>query len=120
VIGYQPWGTLVTAAPHMAFSRKTWRILRNDTFSPPYAVRRRETDCLETRPGEYHPWVHLATDYIHPISRGGRCRVRVYLPDEELDAPVVVCSELPTNAEQLAAAQGRERPRHCGSCNRGG
>ncbi len=55
--------------------------------------------------------MHLATDYIHPIPRGGRCRVRVYLPDEELDAPVVICSELPTNerasvtnfAEQLAA-----------------
>ena len=37
--------------------------------------------------------------------------MRVYLPDEEIDAPVVICSELPTNegssityaAEQLAA-----------------
>ena len=56
--------------------------------------------------------MHLATDYIHPTPRGvGRCRVRVYLPDEERDAPVVICSELPTNegasvttiAEQLAA-----------------
>jgi hypothetical protein len=55
--------------------------------------------------------MHLATDYIHPTPRGGRCRVRVYLPDEEVDAPVVVCSELPTNkgssityaAERLAA-----------------
>ena len=41
--------------------------------------------------------MHLATDYIHPTPRGGRCRVRVYLPDEERDAPVVICSELPTN-----------------------
>jgi hypothetical protein len=55
--------------------------------------------------------MHLATDYIHPTPRGGRCRVRVYLPDEDQDAPVVICSELPTNdgtsityaAEQLAA-----------------
>ena len=55
--------------------------------------------------------MHLATDYIHPTPRGGRCRVRVYLPDDERDAPVVICSELPTNdgtsityaAEQLAA-----------------
>ena len=55
--------------------------------------------------------MHLATDYIHPIPRGGRCRVRIYLPDEDQDAPVVICSELPTNegasvtniAEQLAA-----------------
>jgi hypothetical protein len=39
------------------------------------------------------------------------CRIRVYLPREEQDAPVVVCSELPTNdgasityaAEQLVA-----------------
>ena len=55
--------------------------------------------------------MHLATDYIHPTPCGGRCRVRVWLSEEELDAPVVVCSELPTNegssityaAEQLAA-----------------
>ena len=55
--------------------------------------------------------MHLATDYIHPTPRGGRCRVRVYLPEEDQDAPVIVCSELPTNegssityaAEQLAA-----------------
>jgi hypothetical protein len=55
--------------------------------------------------------MHLATDYIHPTPRRGKCRVRVYLSDDEQDAPVVVCSELPTNegssityaAEQLAA-----------------
>jgi hypothetical protein len=41
--------------------------------------------------------MNLAADYIHLTPRGGRCRVRVYLPDEEIDAPVVVCSELPTN-----------------------
>jgi hypothetical protein len=41
--------------------------------------------------------MHLATDYIHPTPRGGKCRVRVYLSDDEQDAPVVVCSELPTN-----------------------
>jgi len=90
VIGYQPWGTLVTAAPHMAFSRKTWRILRNDTFSPPYAVRRRETDCLETRPGEYHPWVHLATDYIPPTLAAEGCSIRVPFTSEDANAPFVV------------------------------
>jgi hypothetical protein len=55
--------------------------------------------------------MHLASDYIHPTPRGGRCRIRVYLPDEEQDTPVVVCSELPNNegssvtysAEQIAA-----------------
>jgi hypothetical protein len=31
--------------------------------------------------------VHLAADYIHPTPRGGRCRVRVYLPEDERDAP---------------------------------
>ena len=55
--------------------------------------------------------MHLASDYIHPTHRGGRCRVRVYLPKEERDAPVVIGSELPNNegssvtysAHQLAA-----------------
>jgi hypothetical protein len=41
--------------------------------------------------------MRLANDYIHPTPRGGRCRVRVYLPDDILDSPVVVCSELPNN-----------------------
>jgi hypothetical protein len=55
--------------------------------------------------------MHLASDYIHPTPRGGTCRVRIYLPEEDYDAPVVICSELPNNAgtsityaaEQLAA-----------------
>ena len=41
--------------------------------------------------------MHLASHYIHPTPRGGRCRVRVYLPGENQDAPVVICSELPNN-----------------------
>jgi hypothetical protein len=45
--------------------------------------------------------MHLASDYIHPYKdAGGRpshCRVRIYLPDDDLDAPVVVCSEVPNN-----------------------
>jgi hypothetical protein len=45
--------------------------------------------------------MHFASDYIHPYKdAGGRpahCRVRIYLPDDVLDAPVVVCSELPNN-----------------------
>jgi len=53
----------------------------------------------------------LASDFIHPTPRAGRCRIRIYLPKEEQDAPVVICSELPNNggtsvtdaAEQLAA-----------------
>jgi len=41
--------------------------------------------------------MHLATDYIHPTPKGGECRVRVYVPEEKEDAPVVLCSEMPTN-----------------------
>jgi hypothetical protein len=45
--------------------------------------------------------VHLASDYIHPYKDAGRrpshCQVRMYLPDDVLNAPVVVCSELPNN-----------------------
>src|SRR5918995_1838832 len=43
----------------------------------------------------------LASDYIHPYKDAGgrraRCRVRIYLPDDTHDAPVVICSELPSN-----------------------
>jgi hypothetical protein len=45
--------------------------------------------------------MHLASDYIHPYKdaggRGARCRIRIYLPDDIRDAPVVICSELPNN-----------------------
>jgi hypothetical protein len=45
--------------------------------------------------------MHLASDYIHPYKDAGgcpsHCRVRIYLTDGVLDAPVVVCSELPNN-----------------------
>ncbi len=55
--------------------------------------------------------MHLASDYIHPTPREGRCRIRIYLPEDEQDAPVVICSELPNNegssvtysAHQIAA-----------------
>jgi hypothetical protein len=43
--------------------------------------------------------MHLASDYIHPAPRGGKCRIRVYLPEDERDAPVVLCSELPSNED---------------------
>jgi hypothetical protein len=55
--------------------------------------------------------MYLASDYIHPTLKGGRCRIRIYLPEDEQDAPVVICSELPNNegssitysADQIAA-----------------
>jgi hypothetical protein len=44
--------------------------------------------------------MHLASDYFHPFKdAGGRpshFRVCIYLPDDIRDAPVVICSELPT------------------------
>ena len=41
--------------------------------------------------------MHLASDYIHPTPRGGRCRIRIYLPEKERDAMIVICTELPNN-----------------------
>jgi hypothetical protein len=45
--------------------------------------------------------MRLRADYIHPFqSVSGTvscCRIRVYLPEEERDAPVVMCSELADN-----------------------
>lgn len=57
--------------------------------------------------------MHLAHDYIHPTPGDGRCRVRLYLPDDpERDTSVVICTELPenpgksiTNAEEYIAAE---------------
>ncbi len=43
----------------------------------------------------------MTVDYIRPFKSvsgtPSRCRIRVYLPEEECDAPVVVCSELVDN-----------------------
>jgi hypothetical protein len=45
--------------------------------------------------------MHLASDYIHTYRDAGgspaRSRVRIYLPDESGDLPVVICSEVPNN-----------------------
>jgi hypothetical protein len=68
--------------------------------------------------------MHVARDYIHPYKdAGGRpshCRVRIYLPKDMHDVPVVICSELPNNpggsitnsAEVIAAGviQANELP----------
>jgi hypothetical protein len=74
--------------------------------------------------------MHLASDYIHPYKdAGGRpsyCRVRIYLPDYALDAPLVGCSEVSNNpggsitksAEVIAAGVIRANKRlhlWCGS-----
>ena len=57
--------------------------------------------------------MYLAHDYVHPTPRGGRCRVRLYVPDDpEHDTPVVICSQVPentgmsvTNAAEYVAAE---------------
>lgn len=41
--------------------------------------------------------MHLAHDYIHPTPNRGRCRVRLYLPEEDRGAPVVICTEQEDN-----------------------
>jgi hypothetical protein len=45
--------------------------------------------------------MHVARDYFHHYKdAGGRpshCRIRIYLPDDVRDAPVVICSEVPNN-----------------------
>ena len=55
--------------------------------------------CVYPRAGSIS--IHLASDYIRPYKdAGGRpayCRVRIYLPDDIRDAPVVICSEPPNN-----------------------
>ena len=70
--------------------------------------------------------MHLAGDYIHLYNDAGghpaHCRVRIYLPDDMRDAPVVICSELPNNpggsitnsAEVIAAGviRANELPTH--------
>ena len=60
--------------------------------------------------------MHLTSDYIHPYKdargRPAHCRVRIYLPEDMRDAPVVICSEVPNNpgesitnsSEAIAAA----------------
>ena len=59
--------------------------------------------------------MYLAKDYVHHYQSdagiGSRCRIRLYLPYEGMDAAVVVCSKLPDTpgpsaigaAKQLAA-----------------
>ena len=45
--------------------------------------------------------MHLAGDHVHPTPRRGRCRIRIFVPDEEGmllgDRAVVVCSEVEGN-----------------------
>jgi hypothetical protein len=65
------------------------------TFTYGLLIAPRVSFCRNAMP------MHLASDYIHPDKDAGgrlaRSRIRIYLPDDILDAPVVVVSELPNN-----------------------
>lgn len=37
--------------------------------------------------------MNLVHDYIAPTPAGGRCRIRLYIPEEPEDSPVVLCTE---------------------------
>ena len=45
--------------------------------------------------------MYLASEHIHPCKDAGgsaaRCHVRIYLPDDVRDAPVMICSKVPNN-----------------------
>lgn len=43
--------------------------------------------------------MNLVHDYVHPTPAGGQCRIRLYLPEEEKDSPVVICTE-PTEGNE--------------------
>lgn len=55
----------------------------------------------------------MVHSYVHPTPARGRCRIRLYLPEDETgeDAPVIVCTEpadnpgqsITNSAEQLCA-----------------
>ena len=63
--------------------------------------------------------MNLASDYIAPTPAGGRCRIRMYLPEEPEDSPVVICTELAegnggmsiTNCAEVLAAKVMEANR---------
>lgn len=60
--------------------------------------------------------MNLASDYIAPTPAGGQCRIRLYMPDEPQDSPVVICTELAegnggmsiTNCAEVLAAKVME------------
>lgn len=41
--------------------------------------------------------MNLIHDYMAPTPAGGRCRIRLYLPEEPDYSPVVICTELTDN-----------------------
>jgi hypothetical protein len=60
---------------------------------------RRPTTDLATEEAPMHLCTSPTTTSTPTRTQGDvpRCRVRIYLPDDVRDAPVVICSELPNN-----------------------
>lgn len=52
--------------------------------------------------------MNLEIDTVYPAPRDGTCRVRVYLPDDGGDRPVVIVSELPEN-RGMSVTTGADR-----------
>jgi len=44
--------------------------------------------------------VHPAADYVHPTPNKGRCRIRIYVPEDRRDSFVVLCTEPRDNPGQ--------------------
>lgn len=66
--------------------------------------------------------MNLAHDYTHPTPHEGYCRIRLYLPEDNRDVPLVICTEPENNpgrsvtnaaarlAAEVIAAHGLEAP----------
>lgn len=52
--------------------------------------------------------MNLVHDYIAPTPGGGRCRVRLYLPEEPEDSPVVICTEPAEGNEGMSITNSAE------------
>ncbi|WP_119067095.1 hypothetical protein [Rubrobacter indicoceani] len=52
--------------------------------------------------------LNLTHDYHHPLSEAARCRIRVYLSDDDRDAPVVILTE-PTPNPASPVLDGADR-----------
>ena len=64
--------------------------------------------------------MHLAADYVRPFKGfhgfRSKCCIRIYEPEDESDAPMVICSELADNLLPITnAAELASRWCRCGS-----
>ena len=63
--------------------------------------------------------MNLVHDYVAPTPAGGQCQIRLYMPEEPEDSPVVICTEAAegnggmsiTNCAEVLAAKVMESNR---------